>query len=68
MKKTTIQVSEHARGVLAIIKYQLDCKDYSETIIRIRDILLKIDSADKLQKELHTPEQSGVDAFNQSFN
>lgn len=55
MKKTTIQVSEDARSVLAIIKYQLDCKDYSETIFRIKKIITEIEN-DK-------PENK----FNQSF-
>jgi len=44
MKKTTIQVSEDARSILAIIKYQLDCKDYSETIFRIKEILTQIEN------------------------
>ena len=56
MKKTTIQVSEDARSVLAIIKYQLDCKDYSETIFKIKEIITAIEN-DK-------PENK----FNQSFD
>lgn len=47
MKKTTIQVSEDARSVLAIIKYQLDCKNYSETIFRIKKIITKIQNENK---------------------
>lgn len=45
MKNTTIQLTPEAKRELAIIKYQLESKDYSETILRMITIVKEIITA-----------------------
>ena len=42
MKNTTIQLTPKAKQTLAIIKYQIEAKDYSETIIKMAEIIKQI--------------------------
>ena len=51
MKNTTIQVSQDAKNTLAILKYEIGCKDYSETIIRLNEIIKNFIPADQYKNE-----------------
>ena len=42
MQITTIQLNQEAKRELAIVKYKLDAKDYSETILRLIKISREI--------------------------
>lgn len=56
MKNTTIQLTSEAKRVLAIIKYQLDADDYSETILKLETILKEIITA----KAVASPSSSNI--------
>jgi len=59
--KTTITISKELRTEINKLKYLYGDKTAGQLLWRlIRNINTK--------KELHTPEQSGVDAFKQSFD
>ena len=51
MKNTTIQVSQDAKSTLAILKYELGCKDYSETIERLNKIVKELLPSDQYKNE-----------------